>query len=384
VRTPFQTSAFAAMPALAERHGAVDLGTGAPDFGAPPDLVEAAVEALRADASQYSPSVGNRRLREAIAAHQREHYQLEVDPAAEVAVFCGATEALAAAMLGLLDPGDEVILFEPFYPSYPVCAALAGAAPRYVTLRAPGFSFDPDELRAAFGSRTRLLVLNTPSNPTGRVLRPDELAIIARLCQEHDVLVIADEVYQHITFDGRHVPIATLPGMRERTLTLGSASKTFSATGWRVGWAVGPAPLVAAAQTTHQYLTFCAPAPLQAATATALDGCRGPFLRALAGEYAARRELLLAGLRRAGFQVAPPEGAYYLIGDYAEISGDDDRTFCGRLVEQWRVAAIPLSGFYRPGSPEVRQRLRFAFCKRSETLQAASERLAGLAAPVRR
>lgn len=373
---PFGTTVFTEMTVLADHWGAINLAQGFPDFEGPPRIIDAAVEALRTGHNQYSPSAGDPILREAIAAHHAQHYDLYVDPAREITIFCGATEGLASSILGLMNPGDEVILFEPFYDSYPACVALAGGVPRFVTLRAPDFTFDPDELRAAFNECTRLVVLNTPHNPTGRVFRRDELEVIARLCQEHDVCVLADEVYEHITYESaRHIPIATLPGMWERTLTLSSTGKTFSMTGWKIGWGVGPAPLVAAAQAAHQYVTFCTAAPLQVAMGYTLRECTVDYMAELKREYTQRRNILMEALRDCGFRVIPPQGAYFVVADFSPIREGDDRSFACYLVEHVKVAAVPMSVFYREGSTEGRYLLRFAFCKRSETLRVAADRL---------
>lgn len=376
VLRPFGTTVFTEMTVLAERCGAINLAQGLPDFDGPPEIVDAAVQALRAGHNQYSASVGDAGLRDAIAAHQGEHYGLSIDPAREVAVFCGATEGLAASMFGLVNQGDEVILIEPFYDTYPACVALAGGAARFVTLRAPRFALDLDQLRAAFTPRTRVLVLNSPHNPSGRVFRRSELEAIAALCQEHDVTVLADEVYEHITYGGAtHVPIATLPGMWSRTLTLSSTGKTFSLTGWKVGWGVGPAPLVAAAAAAHQYVTFCAATPLQVAMGRALRSCGTDYLRRLQSEYAERRRLLLDALHDAGFRVTEPEGGYFVVADFSALRDVDDRTLARQLVEQVKVAAVPMSAFYRRGSTDGSRLLRFAFSKRTETLRAAADRL---------
>lgn len=372
----FGATIFTEMTALANQHGAINLALGFPDFAGPEGVHEAAAAALRAGENQYSRSGGHPTLVEAVAEHQRRFYGLEYDPLEEVRVFCGATEAVISSMLGLLGPGDEVILFEPFYDSYPACVSLAGAVPRFVPLRLPDFSLDLEELEAAFGERTRLLVLNTPHNPTGKVFGRAELDAIARLCREHDVVVLADEVYEHFTYGAaEHVPIATLPGMRERTLTLSSAGKTFSLTGWRVGWATGPAELISAAQAIHQYVTYCAPTPLQLAVACALRDYTGDYLAALKREYTERRDFLIKALSGCGFRVIEPHGAYYLIADFSSVRDADGRSFAREMVERCKVAAIPVGVFCREGSPAGSRLLRFAFCKRMETLRAAAARL---------
>ncbi len=373
---PFGTTIFSEMTALAMRHGAINLAQGFPDFEGPPGIVDAAVEALRSGHNQYARSMGHPELVTAIADKIRDCYGLDFDPMSEITVFCGATEGIAASLLGLLDPGDEVILFEPFYDSYPACIALAGATARYCPLRFPDFALDEAALAALFGDRTRVLVLNSPHNPTGKVFGASELDRIAKLCQAHDVLVVADEVYEHLTFDGvPHVPIASLPGMHERTLTLSSTGKTYSLTGWKVGWAAGPAALVGAAQAAHQFLTFCAATPLQVAMARAIRVYGQDYFTALRADYTVRRDYLSAALTEAGFKVARPAGTYFVLADFGDLWDGDDRSFARHLVETAGVAAIPPSVFYSAAPDEGRRLLRFAFCKRMETLEAAAERL---------
>lgn len=383
---PFGTTIFSEMTALAIRLGAINLGQGFPDFSAPAEIVEAAMAALKANENQYSRSLGHPVLVNAVAEHQRHFYDLEYDPMSEVTVFCGATEGIASSLMGLLNPGDEVILFEPFYDSYPACVAMAGAVPRFVSLRPPDFLFDPDELAAAFTNKTRVLVLNSPHNPTGKVFTRAELEQIAQLCQKHNVVVLTDEVYEHLTYDeAQHIPIATLPGMRERTLTLSSSGKTFSLTGWKIGWATGPAELVSAAQAAHQYVTFCASTPLQVAIGHALRTHTENYLATLKKEYTERRDFLMQVLSECGFEVLKPRGAYFIVADFSSLRDTDDRTFVRGLVEHCKVAAVPLSVFCHPGSPIKSRQLRFAFCKRMETLRAAASRLTEarmLAAPV--
>jgi len=373
---PFGTTIFSEMTALAIRHGAVNLAQGFPDFEGPPEIVDAAVEALRSGHNQYARSMGHPDLVAAIAEKLRDSYDLTYDPLTEITVCCGATEGIAASLLGILDPGDEVILFEPFYDSYPACVAMAGGVARYCTLRFPDFALDVAALEALFNERTRALVLNTPHNPTGKVFREGELEAIARLCRARDVVVIADEVYEHLTFGGAaHVPMASLPGMRERTLTISSTGKTYSLTGWKIGWAAGPARLVAAAQAAHQFLTFCAPTPLQVGMAAAIRDFRDDFFAALRAEYAERRALLMDALREVGFRVAPPDGTYFILADFGDLWDGDDRSFAVHLVEKYGVAAIPPSAFYQAAPEEGRRLLRFAFCKRRGTLEAAARRL---------
>ena len=372
---PFGTTIFSEMTALANRLGAINLGQGFPDFSAPSEIVEAAMAALRAGENQYSRSMGHPVLVNAVAEHQRHYYNLEYDPMSEVTVFCGATEGIASSLLGLLNPGDEVILFEPFYDSYPACVTMARAVPRFVSLRPPDFSFDPDELAAAFTDKTRVLMLNTPHNPTGKVFSRSELETIAQLCQKHNVVILADEVYEHLTYDdAQHTPIATLPGMRERTLTLSSSAKTFSLTGWKIGWATGPAELVSTVQAAHQYITFCASTPLQVAIGHALSK-HTDYLAMLKKDYTERRNFLMQVLSDCGFKVTKPQGAYFIVADFSGLHDTDDRTFVRDMVERCKVAAVPLSAFCHTGSPIKSRQLRFAYCKRMETLRAAASRL---------
>ena len=375
---PFGTTVFSEMTRLALEHGAINLSQGFPDFEGPAEIRDAAVAALLAGHNQYARSQGVLPLVEAVAAHQRQWYGLEYDPLTEVSVSSGATEGLMSSMLGLLDPGDEVILFEPVYDSYPACVAMAQAVPRYATLRFPDFAVDLEHLASLFNPRTRLLVLNSPHNPTGKVFTADELAAIARLCVEHDVIVLSDEVYEHLTYDGvAHVPIATLPDMRARTLTLSSVGKTFSFTGWKVGWATGPAPLIRAAQAAHQFVTFATATPLQHAAAAALTTCGPEFYAALTADFTARRDLLRGVLGGIGLQPALPKGAYFILADFTRVFEGDDVAFARHLVADVGVAAIPPSAFY-PAHPEEGRRLvRFAFCKQLDTLRAAAARLSG-------
>jgi N-succinyldiaminopimelate aminotransferase len=379
----FGTTIFSEMTALAQQHGAINLAQGFPDFEGPCALVEAAQLALASGQNQYARSMGHPELVEALAAKYRDLHGLHFDPMREVVVFAGATEGIACALLGLLDPGDEVIGFEPFYDSYPVAIALAGAKARWCTLRFPGFGLDEVELARLFTPRTKVLLLNTPHNPTGKVFTRSELEVIARLCVERDVVVVADEVYEHLAYDGAvHLPIATLPGMRERTLTLSSGGKTFSFTGWKIGWGVGPPALVAAAQAAQQYVTFAVATPLQRAMARAVAEFREPYFAQLQQEYGERRAFLVDVLRRVGFEVAAPQGAYFVLADFTSrfprVDGLDDRALARRLVTEYGVAAIPPSVFYA-GSDDGRRLLRFAFCKKMETLRAAAERLARIA-----
>ncbi len=372
---PFGTSIFAEMTSLANEHGAINLSQGFPDFEGPPGIVDAAVRALQAGHNQYARSLGVPTLALAVAAHQKKHYGLEVEPLRGVLVTCGATEAIAVALLGLLEPGDEVVLFEPFYDSYPAVVTLAGAVPRFVTLRFPAFALDEDALRAQLSDKTRMIVLNTPHNPTGKVFTRAELDVIARVAQERDLLVLSDEVYEHLTYgEAEHVPLATLPGMFERTLTASSTGKTFSFTGWKVGWLSGPPTLIAAAQAAHQFTTFAGATPLQVAMGEALTRYSDDFFRELRLAYSERRDFLVATLRESGFDVAVPDGTYFVLADFRRVfDRGDDRAFARYLIERAGVAAIPPSPFYAAALDEGRRLVRFAFCKRMDTLRAAAE-----------
>ncbi|MEH1102686.1 pyridoxal phosphate-dependent aminotransferase [Micromonospora sp. CPCC 205561] len=376
---PFGTTIFAEMSALAARTGAVNLGQGFPDTDGPPEMLAAAAQALRTGQNQYPPGPGVPALRAAVAAHQRRFWGLEYDPDGEIVVTAGATEAVAAAILGLCEPGDEVVCFEPYYDSYAASVALAGAVRRPVTLR-PGddgrYAFDPAALRAAFGPRTRLVLLNSPHNPTGKVFTPDELALVAELCQEHDAYAVTDEVYEHLVFTDAatpHVPLATLPGMRGRTLRISSAGKTFSCTGWKVGWASGPAALVSAVLRVKQFLTFVNAAPLQPAVATAL-ALPDDYFTDLRDGMQARRDQLAGGLADAGFEVLAPEGTYFVTADVTALGGRDGIEFCRSLPERCGVVAVPTQVFY-DDTEAGRQLVRFAFCKRPEVLTEAVTRL---------
>ncbi len=371
----FTESVIREMNRLAVEAGAISLAQGFPDFACPAELKDAAAAAVHADINQYAITWGARPLREAIAAKTSRFYPgWRPDPETEITVTCGATEAMIASMLGLLDPGDEVIVFEPFYENYGPDAILSGAVPRYVTLHEPDWSIDPDELRAAVTSRTRAIVLNSPHNPTGKVFRRDELDLVAALCREHDLIAFTDEIYEHILYAGEHIPLATLPGMAERTVTINSLSKTYSVTGWRVGWAIAAPSLSLGIRRVHDFLTVGAAAPLQAAAVVALE-FPDAYYATLAADYRERRDTLVPALRAAGLTVFEPSGAYYAMTDIAAVTADDDVTFARRLIQDPGVAAVPGSSFY--SRPELgRTKLRFAFPKRLETLRAAAERLA--------
>ncbi|MFF2601595.1 pyridoxal phosphate-dependent aminotransferase [Streptomyces californicus] len=373
----FGTTIFAEMSALALRTGSINLGQGFPDTDGPEEIREAAVRALRdGRGNQYPPGPGVPELRAAVAAHQERFYGLSWSPETEVLVTTGATEAIAASLLALLEPGDEVIAFEPYYDSYAACIAMAGARRVPLTLRAPGFRPDLDELRSLITPRTRLLLLNTPHNPTGTVLTPDELSGIAALAVEHDLLVVTDEVYEHLVFTGAHHPIAALPGMRGRTVSISSAGKTFSYTGWKVGWVTGDAALVAAVRSAKQYLTFVSGGPFQYAIAEAL-ALPDTFFTGFLADMHRKRDLLATGLRAAGFQVYEPEGTYFITTDIAPFGDEDAYAFCRALPERCGVAAVPNSVFY--DDPEAgRSQVRFTFCKKDEVLEEAVTRLGRL------
>ena len=369
----FGTTIFTEMSALAVRMGAINLGQGFPDTDGPPAIVEAAARAMREGHNQYAPLRGVPPLREAIAAHQRRHYGLEHDPEHEILVTFGATEAIAAAALALCEPGDEVLMFEPYYDSYAAVVSMAGAQRRVVTLRPPEFAVDPEALAAAVTPRTKLVLLNTPHTPTGRVFTRDELELVAGVCREHDLICLSDEVYEHLVFDGEHIAIATLPGMAERTLTISSAGKTFSFTGWKVGWACGPPELVSAVATAKQFMTFAGGTPLQHAVAAAL-ALDDSYAIGYAADLRAKRDRLGAGLAAAGFDVLSPAGTYFINADIRPLGEDDGRAFCFALPERVGVAAIPTTVFY-DDQEAGRSLARFAFCKRDEVLDEAVARL---------
>jgi aminotransferase len=374
----FTESVIREMNRLAVAAGAVSLAQGFPDFACPPELKEAAAAAVYADINQYATTWGAKPLRDAIAAKTARHYPgWVVDPETQLTVTCGATEGMIASMLAILDPGDEIVVFEPFYENYGPDAILTGATPRYVTLHEPDWAIDPDELRAAITPRTRGIVVNSPHNPTGKVFRRDELELIADLCRQHDLVAFTDEIYEHIVYAGQHIPLATLPGMAERTVAVNSVSKTYSVTGWRIGWVIAAPNLTAGIRKTHDFLTVGAAAPLQQAAAVALAFPDAYYDR-LAADYRVRRDTLLPALEAAGFRVYSPDGAYYAMTDISALTTDDDVTFARRLIQDPGVATVPGSSFY--SRPELgRTKLRFAFPKRAETLAAAAERLRRLA-----
>lgn len=375
----FGTTIFAEMSALATATGAINLGQGFPDYDGPPEVLAAAVEAIRSGQNQYPPGPGMQILRDAIAEHQFRFHGVRYDPADEVLVTVGATEAIAAALLALCDTGDEVLALEPTYDSYQACIALAGATPRLVTLRPPDYALDLDALRGAITAKTKLILLNTPHNPTGKVLSAAEAAAIAELAVEHDLIVVTDEVYEHLIFDGvRHVPIAGLPGMRERTLVISSGGKTFNTTGWKVGWVCGPPALVTAVRTAKQFLTYVGSGPFQPAIAAGLR-LGDEYFRELAAALETKRDKLLSGLQAAGFTAYRPSGTYFVTADIRPIQPDGDGlAFCRSLPERCGVVAIPNVVFYEH-TAEGRHLVRFAFCKRDEVIDEAVSRLSTLA-----
>ncbi len=381
--TPAPT-VFAEMSALAASTGAINLGQGFPDEDGPTEVLDAAVRAIRDGVNQYPPGRGTPDLRKAIAEHQQRWYGLDVDPDRAVLVTAGATEALAATLLALVEPGDEVITFEPFYDAYGALIGLAGGTHVTVPLTAPDFLPDEDTLRAAFSDRTRAVLVNTPHNPTGRVLPTEVLQTIVELAERFDAVIVTDEVYEHLTFDVPHVPIATLPGARDRTVTISSAGKTFSTTGWKIGWLTAPPALVDAITSVKQFLTFVNGAPFQPAVAAGLRLPDAVFA-GIAADLSAKHGVLASGLTAAGFDVMQPDGGYFVIADTAPLGYDDARAFCLELPALAGVVGVPVSAFVRPDhSADYRSLVRFAFCKRRSVLEDAAARLAGLSEPSRR
>lgn len=377
---PFGTTIFTEINQLAQQHNAVNLGQGRPDFDGPQGVIEAAVEALRSGKSnQYPPGAGTPELRQGIANHVARSYGLTVDPLSGIIVTPGATEAIFAAIMGLVDAGDEVIIIEPFFDSYAPGILMAGAMPVHVPMHAPDWTFDETELRAAFGPKTRAIIINTPHNPTGRVYSREELALIASLCEAHDVTIISDEVYEHLTFDtAQHVAIATLPEMFKRTVTVGSAGKSFGMTGWKVGWIYGPPDLIKGVGQAHQYIAFSANHPAQQAVAHAFTLDSG-YYETYREMYAAKRVLMLEGLDAAGLSYFTPRGTYFVMADFSALYDGDADAFARHLIENIGVAAIPATPFYsEPHKPLGSKHIRFAFCKSDATLHAAAERLAKL------
>jgi len=372
----FTESVIREMTRIANLHEAVNLAQGFPDFPMPEPMKEAACAAIHGDINQYAVTWGSSALRHAVAEKYRRWYQMEVDPDREVTVTCGATEAMASVFLALIDPGDEVIVFEPFYENYGPDAILAGATPKFVPLERPNWTIDPDRLRQAFTKRTKAIIVNTPHNPTGRVLTRAEVSLIAELCVEYDAWAITDEIYEHIRYAGDHHVLATWPGMRQRTITISGLSKTFSCTGWRLGYAVAPQAQTLPIRKVHDFLTVGAPAPLQAAAAVGMAFDRDYFNH-LALDYRSRRHVLVEALDEAGFRFSIPEGAYYILADFSELSDMDDVTFAKWMTQEVGVATVPGSSFYHDKSLG-RSLVRFAFCKKYDTLKRAAERLATL------
>jgi len=386
---PFTTTIFSEMSELALATGSINLGQGFPDTDGPAELIQVATEALAAGRNQYPPSQGVPELRAAVAAHQASWYGLDFSPDDEVLVTTGATEAIAASFLALCEPGDEVVMFEPSYDSYAACASMAGATPRLVRLHPPDWSFDPEELAAAVGPRTRFVLLNSPHNPTGKVFSTAELAQIAELCCRHDLLAVTDEVYEHLVFDGTHIPLATFPGMAERTVSISSGGKTFSFTGWKVGWATGPAPLVSALRAAKQFLTFTSGAPFQLAIGRGLSAAP-EVINQLGLELKAKRDLFCDGLTKLGYTVYRPAATYFATSDITTVApGLGAEEFCRALPHRCGVVAIPSSVFYGdpgnaagPGASHDgagRTLVRWAFCKRVDVLEEALSRLASWA-----
>jgi aspartate/methionine/tyrosine aminotransferase len=376
----FTESVIREMTRLANQHEAINLAQGFPDFPMPAPMKEAACAAIRGDINQYAITWGSPALRLAIAEKYRRWYEMEVDPEREITVTCGATEAMASVFLALFDPGDEVVILEPFYENYGPDAILAAASPVFVPLETPDWRLDPERLRQAFSSRTRGIVVNTPHNPTGRVMTKEEISLIAELCVEHDAWAITDEIYEHIRYAGGHHPIATWPGMRERTVTISGLSKTFSCTGWRIGYAIAPAEQSQAIRKVHDFLTVGAPAPLQAAGAVGM-AFGADYYNQVALEYRTRRDVIVRALEEAGFRFAVPEGAYYVLCDFSDLSSLPDDEFAHWMTREIGVAPVPGSSFYH--DPALgRHLVRFAFCKKLETLERAGERLANVRASV--
>jgi aspartate/methionine/tyrosine aminotransferase len=352
---------------------AVNFAQGFPDFNTDGRILDAAAHALRDGYNQYATTWGAPQLRQAVARKQSAAWGREVNPETEVTVSCGATEAMIAAMLAAVDPGDEVVIFEPFYENYGPDCIISGAVPRYVTLQAPDWSFDPDELRRAFNEKTRAIVVNTPHNPTGKVYSHAELELIARLCIEHGAIAITDEIYEHLVYRGSHISLATLPGMKDRTITISGASKTYSVTGWRIGWLIAPPALSAGIRKVHDFLTVGAAHPLQVAIASALE-LPASFYVELLGDYQERRDAIVSGLRECGFEVDAPDGAYYVMAGFESFGFDDDVAFARHLIEKVAVATVPASSFYHDPS-KGRGRVRFSFPKKIDTIERGMDAL---------
>jgi aspartate/methionine/tyrosine aminotransferase len=373
----FTESVIREMTRLAMKHKAVNLGQGFPDFGAPEEIKKAAQEAIAADINQYAITWGAKPFRDAIADRFEKTNGVRIDPEREITVCCGSTEAMMATMMAIINPGDEVVVFEPYYENYGPDAILSGATPRFVKMRAPDWSFDPKELAAAFGPKTKAIIVNTPNNPTGKVFERAELELIREQCQKWNAFAITDEIYEHMLYDGaKHISLATLDGMRERTITINALSKTYSVTGWRVGWAIAPPEVSSAIRKVHDFLTVGAAAPLQAAGAAALHFPESYYTH-LATDYKQKRDRMLGVLSGAGFKCFKPRGAYYIITDISGFGFSDDVTFTRHLIENIGVAGVPGSSFYR-NPIDGSQQVRFTFCKTEKTVAAAEERLAKL------
>jgi aspartate/methionine/tyrosine aminotransferase len=370
----FTESVIREMTRVAREYDAINLAQGFPDFPAPELLKKAACDAILSDRNQYAITWGSPRLREALVAKYRTWYGMEVEGDREITVTCGATEAMAAIMLAVINPGDEVIILQPFYENFGPDAILCGARPVFLSLDPPHYRLDPDRLALLVTKRTRAIIVNTPNNPTGRVFDRAELEAIASICLEHDLLAITDEIYEHICYDGEHIPMATLPGMRDRTITVSGLSKTFSVTGWRIGTIIAPPDLTGAIRKVHDFLTVGAPAPLQDACAVGLESFGPEYYSGMVAAYRARRDVLHSALVDAGFRCEKPQGAYYILADFSELSGEPDHVFSRQLARDARVSPVPGSSFFSP--PELgRSLVRFAFCKRLETLEEAGARL---------
>jgi aminotransferase len=368
------------MTRVANQHGSINLAQGFPDFPMPEPMKDAACAAIHGDINQYAITWGTPALRLAIAEKYRRWYGMEVDPDREITVTCGATEAMAAVFLALVDPGDEVIVFEPFYENYGPDAILAGAKPVFVPLEGLEWKLDPDKLRAAFSDRTRAIVVNTPHNPTGRVFTREEISLIAELCQKHDVIAITDEIYEHIRYAGGHHVLATWPEMRERTVTISGLSKTFSCTGWRLGYSIAPVEMTSPIRKVHDFLTVGAPAPLQAAGAIGM-AFGADYYNQMAMDYRERRDMMVSSLAEAGFRFSAPEGAYYVLADFTELSDLRGVEFAMWLAKEVGIATVPGTSFYH--EPKLGETVtRFAFCKKKQTLERAAERLSGISARV--
>jgi N-succinyldiaminopimelate aminotransferase len=377
----FGTTIFTEINDLAARHNAINLGQGRPDFDGPPQVMQALIQAAQAGqrVNQYAPGQGSLGLRQAVASHADRFYNLKLDPVQNVLITPGATEAVFASVLGLVDPGDEVIVIEPYFDSYVPSITMGGAKPVFVPLHPPNWTLDPDELRAAFNDKTRAIIVNSPQNPTGRVFTFEEQKLIADLCQAFDVTCISDEVYEHLTFDGKqHIPMATMPGMFDRTVTVSSLGKTFSVTGWKIGWITGPTELMTGVSRAHQFIAFAANHPAQEAAITALS-LPGTYFEEFQQMYTAKRDLMMQALSTSGLKAAIPEGTYFVMADFSDIFDGDSVEFARYLTSEIGVACIPPGFFYAPEHAHIaRTQARFAFCKNDDTLREAGERLAKL------